>query len=117
MRHGRIVARRTNDSSANCCAAQLSEDQRREAVFAELLAADGSEIYLRPAEWYVLPDREVTFATVVAAAARRSETAVGYRTADHAHDPDAGYGVQVNPAKSETFTIAPGDRVVVLAEA
>ena len=63
------------------------------------------------------PDREVTFATVVAAAARRSETAVGYRTADRAHDPDAGYGVQVNPAKSETFTIAPGDRVVVLAEA
>jgi ion channel POLLUX/CASTOR len=96
---------------------QLSEDQRLEAVFSELLAANGSEIYLRPAEWYVLPDREVTFATVVAGAARRSETAVGYRTADLAHDPDARYGVQVNPAKSETFTIAPGDRVVVLAEA
>ena len=63
------------------------------------------------------PDREVTFATVVAGAARRSETAVGYDGRLIAHDPDAGYGVQVNPAKSETFTIAPGDRVVVLAEA
>ena len=36
---------------------QLSEDHRLEAVFAELLGADGSEIYLRPAEWYVLPAR------------------------------------------------------------
>ena len=63
------------------------------------------------------PTPEVTFATVVAGAARRSETAVGYRTAGLSRDPDAGYGMRVNPAKSETFTIAPGDRVVVLAEA
>ncbi len=45
---------------------QLSEDQRLEAVFAELLAHTGAEIYLRPAEWYVQPGREVSFATVVA---------------------------------------------------
>ena len=85
---------------------QLSEDQRLEAVFAELLAATGSEIYLRPAEWYVQTGREVSFATIVAGAARRGETALGYRTARLADDPAAGHGVQVNPAKSETFTIA-----------
>ena len=34
---------------------QLSEDGRLEAVFKELLGAEGSEIYLRPAEWYVQP--------------------------------------------------------------
>ena len=37
---------------------QLSEDGRLEAVFKELLGAEGSEIYLRPAEWYVQPGDE-----------------------------------------------------------
>ena len=96
---------------------QLSEDQRLEAVFAELLAHTGAEIYLRPAEWYVQPGREVSFATVVHGASRRGETAVGYRTSALAGDAGAGYGVRVNPAKSETFRVQPGDRVVVLAEA
>jgi hypothetical protein len=96
---------------------QLSEDARLEAVFAELLAATGAEIYLRPAEWYVKPGLDVSFATVVAGASRRGETAVGYRTAALASDATAGYGVRVNPAKSERFHVVPGDRVVVLAEA
>ena len=42
---------------------QLSEDGRLEAVFKELLGADGSEIYLRPAEWYVQPGEDVSWAT------------------------------------------------------
>ncbi len=96
---------------------QLSEDQRLEAVFGELLSATGAEIYLRPAEWYVQPGREVTFATVVAGASRRGETAVGYRKAAQARDAGAHFGVRVNPPKSETLVAAAGDRVVVLAEA
>ena len=63
---------------------QLSEDDRLEAVFNELLGADGSEIYLRPAEWYA--------------------------------EPGLTFGVVVNPPKSQTYTIGPGDAVVVLAE-
>ena len=42
---------------------QLSEDGRLEAVFKELLGAEGSEIYLRPAEWYVQPGEGVSWAT------------------------------------------------------
>ena len=95
---------------------QLSEDPRLEAVFRELLGSRGSEIYLRPAEWYVEPGREVSFATIVAGAVRRGETAIGYRTAALAGDMDASFGVRVNPAKSETFAVATGDRVVVLAD-
>ena len=53
--------------------------------------------------------REVSFATVVAGAARRSETAIGYKSALLA-EPGRKFGVVVNPPKSETFTIAPGDR-------
>ena len=87
---------------------QLSEDRRLEAVFGQLLGDEGSEIYLRPAEWYVQPGRTVSYATVVAGAAARGATAIGYKS-------DA-LGVLVNPAKSQTFDVQPGDRVVVLAE-
>ena len=95
---------------------QLSEDRRLEAVFGQLLGNDGSEIYLRPAEWYVQPGREVSYATVVAGAAARGETALGYKAGALAGDDVAGFGVVVNPAKSRTFDVQPGDRVVVLAD-
>ncbi|MCW2845793.1 MAG: TrkA-N domain protein [Nocardioides sp.] len=95
---------------------QLSEDQRLESVFGELLGNEGSEIYLRPAEWYVRPGHEVSFATIVAGAVRRNETALGYRSVSLAGDQGSDFGVRVNPAKAETFLVRPGDRVVVLAE-
>jgi voltage-gated potassium channel Kch len=94
---------------------QLSEDGRLEAVFKELLGAEGSEIYLRPAEWYVERGDEVSWATVVAGAARRNETALGLKSALLA-DPGMKFGVVVNPPKSQTYAISPGDAVVVLAE-
>ena len=94
---------------------QLSEDPRLEAVFDQLLGEEGSEIYLRPAEWYVQPGAEVTYATILAGASRRGETAVGYKSAALA-EGEASFGVRVNPAKSETFEVLPGDRVVVLAD-
>ncbi|MCW2767120.1 MAG: TrkA-N domain protein [Nocardioides sp.] len=95
---------------------QLSEDQRLELVFAELLGDDGAEIYLRPAEWYVQPDAEVSYATIVAGAVRRGETAIGYKSEQLGRAEGTAFAVVVNPAKSERFTVRPGDRVVVLAE-
>ncbi len=95
---------------------QLSENDRLEAVFQDLLDADGAEIYLRPATDYVIAGDPVSYATIVAAAARRGETALGYRVASDADDPEAGFGVHVNPAKSRTFSVTAVDRVVVLAE-
>ncbi|MGY2702466.1 CASTOR/POLLUX-related putative ion channel [Nocardioides sp. HB32] len=94
---------------------QLSEDHRLEAVFDQLLGDEGSEIYLRPAEWYVAPGAEVSYATIIAGAARRNETAIGYKSEALA-DGDASFGVRVNPGKSETFRVLAGDRVVVLAD-
>jgi len=94
---------------------QLSEDQRLELVFAELLGDDGAEIYLRPVEWYVQPG-EVSYATIVAGAVRRGETAIGYKSAELGREQGSAFAVVVNPAKSERFTVHPGDRVVVLAE-
>lgn len=45
--------------------------------------------------------------SLVAAASRRGETAIGYRS---------GEQVVINPPKSERYTPRPGDRLIVLAE-
>lgn len=105
-----------SDKILSLVLAQISENARLEAVFADLLDADGSEIYLRPVEEYVQLGREASFATLIEAASRRDESAIGYRTAAHSHDPAEQYGVAVNPTKAQVFLPAAGDRVVVLAE-
>ncbi len=94
---------------------QLSEDPRIEPVLDELLGAEGTDIYIRPAEWYVVPYREVTWSTFVASAGRRGETAIGYASPSFAK-PGSTTGVALNPAKSETVVVGSGDRVVVLAK-
>jgi len=105
-----------SDKILSLMLSQLSEDRRLEPVFVDLLDADGAEIYLRPADWYVQPGSTVNFATVVAAAARRGETAFGYRSVELIGSDASPSGVLVNPPKSDTFAVAPGDRVIVLAE-
>ncbi|MBJ7521068.1 MAG: hypothetical protein JHC84_15320 [Solirubrobacteraceae bacterium] len=86
---------------------QISENRHLADVFTELFAADGAEVYLRDATSYVAAGATVTFATLVGAATARGETAIGYRGSS---------GVVVNPPKSLQLTIAPGDRLIVLAE-
>jgi voltage-gated potassium channel Kch len=105
-----------SDKILSLMLSQLSEDRRLEPVFLDLLDADGAEIYLRPAEWYVQPGAEVNFATIIESAIRRGETAFGYRSMELVGSDDLPSGVVVNPTKSETFLVAPGDKVVVLAE-
>ena len=95
---------------------QISETRELSQVFSELFAAEGSEIYLRPASDYVEPGRETNFATVVAAARRRGECAIGYRAGALADDPESEFGVRINPAKSEPVALGDHDRVIVLAE-
>lgn len=85
-------------------------------VFEELFAADGSEVYMRHAEDYVRAAATVSFATLVEAARRRGETAFGYRVAAQSGVADLDYGIRINPAKSESFAVASGDRLIVLAE-
>lgn len=94
---------------------QLSENRHLSAVFKQLFEADGSEIYLRPAEEYVALGQRIDFATVIEAARLRGETAIGYRVIADAQDAPS-YGVRLNPAKTAQCTMARGDRVIVLAE-
>jgi len=95
---------------------QISENKALGAVFADLFDPEGSEIYLKPAANYVQPGEPVNFYTVVEAARRRGETALGYRVLAEASDASRAYGVVINPEKSVPVAFAEEDRIVVLAE-
>ena len=96
--------------------AQVSEHKALNAILADIFDPEGSEIYLRPASGYVHPGVPVNFYTVVEAARRRSEIAIGYQLRRHAQDSERAYGVVVNPRKSESVTFEAGDRMIVIAE-
>ncbi len=88
--------------------AQVSENSGLDAVFGTLFAAEGNEVYLRPAGRYVAEGADVDFYTVLEAARRREETAIGYRLADG--------GVRLNPDKRRRVRFGPGDQLIVIAE-
>jgi voltage-gated potassium channel Kch len=94
---------------------QISENKRLNAVFADLFNAAGSEVYLRPVADYVATGRPVTVATIVEAARRLEEVAIGYRIRAESNDATRAYGVHVNPRKSASVTFQPDDKVIVLA--
>lgn len=94
---------------------QVSENKQLNAVFADLFDAEGSEVYLRPVSDYVATGRPVTVATIVEAARRLEEVAIGYRIRSESNDATRAYGVHVNPRKSSTVTFEPEDKVIVLA--
>lgn len=96
--------------------AQVSENSALITVFEQLFSGDGSEIYVVPSELYIREGAEADFYTVAAAAARRQETALGYRIAEDAYSSARNYGVQLNPPKGERRTFQPGDSIIVLAE-
>jgi hypothetical protein len=105
-----------SDKLVSLMLAQLSENRHLDKVFRQLFAAEGSEVYIRPIADYVQPGVPVDFHTLVESAARRGETAIGYRELVHADDAARGYGVKVNPNKSDKITFAANDRIIVLAE-
>ncbi|HEX7621127.1 MAG TPA: hypothetical protein VF359_08015, partial [Anaerolineales bacterium] len=95
---------------------QLSEDEDLYAVFADLFDPEGSEIYMKPVGDYIALGKPVNFYTLVEAARRRSQTAIGYRLAAEAGQATKSYGVHTNPQKSGLVMFAPEDKVIVLAE-
>ncbi len=105
-----------SDKLISLLLAQISENAKVAHVFEDLFAAAGSELYLNPAELYVVPGAEPDFYSVLEAARRRGETALGYRVAALARDAAHAYGVRLNPLKTDRIAFAPGDKVIVLAE-
>lgn len=105
-----------SDKLVSLMLSQLSENKHLDRVFRVLFSAEGSEVYIRPARDYVAVGAELDFHTVIEAAARRGETAIGYRVVADGQDASRGFGVKVNPTKSARFRFAPDDQVIVLAE-
>jgi voltage-gated potassium channel Kch len=95
---------------------QVSENKELSSVFEDLIDPEGSELYLKPVAEYVKPGVPLNFYTVVEAARRHGEVAVGYRVKAETGDPHKSYGVHLNPDKSQRITFTEGDRLIVLAE-
>ena len=96
--------------------AQIAENKDVLPVFVEFLSPGGPEIYLKPAQDYVTPGKPISFYTVLEAARRKGQTAIGYRLLAEAGAPEQAFGVHLNPDKSALITLAADDRVIVLAE-
>jgi ion channel POLLUX/CASTOR len=105
-----------SDKLASLMLSQLSENKALDKVFRQLFASEGSEIYIRPIGQYVRPGTEIDFHTLLEAAALRGETALGYRLVANANDASQGYGVKVNPKKSDKLRFTAEDQIIVLAE-
>src|SRR5690349_19745371 len=95
---------------------QLSENAELFDVFTDIFDPEGSEIYLKPVGDYVVTGEPVNFYTVVEAARRRGEIALGYRITSEANQAGKSYGVHTNPKKSEKITFSPEDKIIVIAE-
>lgn len=96
--------------------AQISENAELFGIFAEILDPEGAEIHLKPVEDYVATNEAVSFYTVVEAARRRGETAIGYRLAAESNDAAKAYGIHTNPRKSEAAIFSGKDKIIVMAQ-
>ena len=95
---------------------QLSENSELFDVFTDIFDPEGAEIYLKPVSDYVTVGEAVNFFTVVEAARRRGETAIGYRLVSEKKDASKSYGVHTNPKKSAQVVFTSADKVIVIAE-
>jgi len=105
-----------SDKLVSLLMSQVSENKYLMRVFEDLFDADGSEIYIKPATEYVKPDTPINFYTILESAALKNEVAIGYRIIEEARNASKGYGVYVNPKKSEIIKLKENDTIIVLSE-
>jgi hypothetical protein len=105
-----------SDKLVSLLMSQVSENKFLMRVFEDLFDADGSEIYIKPATEYVKIGVSMNFYTVLESAVRKNEVAIGYRQIKDAKDAEKGYGVIVNPKKTDTFILEEGDKIIVLSD-
>jgi len=95
--------------------AQLSENPELLPILVDLCDADGSEIYLKNVSLYVTPG-SMNYATLVEAARRRGEIAIGYRRVVDASNKKANFGITLNAQKNAVFEVDPADQLIVVAD-
>jgi len=103
-----------SDNLAALLIAQVSENPSLAPVFDDLFDADGAAVQVRDIELYATAGKQVSYAQLVANAAARGESAIGYRFGGK-HRGDSSSGVRINPDKNEMFKPNSGDALIVLA--
>ena len=96
--------------------AQISENKYLGPVFQDLFDADGSEIYMKPAQNYIKKGATVNYYTVVEAARRKNEIVIGYKIKSQQNDSTKAFGIYTNPKKSTEVCFAEEDMLIVIAE-
>lgn len=96
--------------------AQVSENELLNPVFEELLSESGSEIYLKNIEEYINISLPVNFYTVLEAASRKNDLAIGYKIISEENISSKNFGVYLNPDKSRIINFSAGDNLIVLSE-
>ncbi len=105
-----------SDKLISLMLAQVSENKKLNGVFTDIFDPEGSEIYLKPASMFVQTGKPVNFYTILEAAARSQQTAIGYRVKLEANQPEHGYGIHLNPQKDRELVLTDEDKIIVLAE-
>ena len=95
---------------------QIAENKALNALFQDLFDPEGSEIYLKPVSDYINLSAPVNFYTLLEAAQRRGECAIGYRVKAESANAEKMHGVRLNPKKFEKVMFSEEDKLIVLAE-
>lgn len=107
-----------SDRLVSMIVAQLAEEPRLKLVFDELFRESGSEIYVKPADWYFadLPARTSFDGLLAVAQKRGGEICIGWRRGAKAEDASAGFGILLNPERDQEIELCAGDSLIVVAE-
>ncbi|MEN8251691.1 MAG: potassium transporter TrkA, partial [Bacteroidota bacterium] len=105
-----------SDNMISLMLSQVSENKYLMQIFDQLFKSEGNEIYLKPVNGYVKTGGEVSFNTVLEAACRKGEIAIGYRMLEDAQDENENYGIVLNPQKSKPVRFKEDDLIIVLSE-
>ena len=100
--------------------AQVSEEPLALDVYDDLFQAEGSELYIKPVNYYFSFDgREsitVPYGECTQAALLRQEVCLGVQLHANQKDRDKFFGVSLIPDKGKEFTLTPQDGLITLAE-
>ena len=94
--------------------AQVSEEKDINIVLKEILTAEGSETYIRPASRFAAENEELSFWDVALRARQLREVAVGYKPAEYSMK-DAAHLIINPPDKTVKRKWRKGDAVVTFA--
>jgi len=94
--------------------AQLSENKHLATIFKSLFSREGGKISLSPASYYVTTGVPVSFDTVVEAALRKEQSAIGYRLHSLKSEPGEMHGVRLNPSRREEITYSSEDSIILI---